>query len=197
MKYVNDFLKNFSSAKFPAFSANDAYLFLTKYNVSEGYARRFLNNLVRSGKIYKIKRNYYTCHDSPYTVGFAYAPFYYGLGTALNIHNLSEQQSQPTVISATKSMPQVQLFRNSKIFIHRISARMVFGVISVAFEGFEIPVSDIEKTLIDLVYFRYGVDDYVYENLAAGIDREKLNEYLDMCPGRTRKSVKRIMAEHV
>jgi predicted transcriptional regulator of viral defense system len=196
MKYVDDFVKNFNSQKFPVFTKSDAYLFLTKYRVSEGYAKRFLNNLVRSGKIYRIKRNYYTCHSSPYVVGFAFAPFYYGLGTALNIHDVTEQQSQPTVISATKSMPRVLLFRGAKVFIHRIKASMLFGIATFPFEGFDIPVSDIEKTLIDLVYFGYVVDDYVYENAVKAADKKKLNRYLGLCGMRIRKSVRELVAEY-
>lgn len=196
MKYVNDFIKNFSSPRFPTFTKSDAYLFLSQYGVSSGYAKRFLNNLVRSGKAYRIKRSYYTCHSSPYAVGFAFSPFYYGLGTALNIHDLTEQQSQPTIISATKSMPGVLIFRGTKIFIRRINVGMLFGINTVVFEGFEIPVSDIEKTLIDLVYFRYGVDDYVYENLVNGSDARKLNKYLSMCNNRIRKSVKLLASKY-
>ncbi len=193
MKYVADFLKYFYTPKFPVFTKTDAYLFLRQSDVTDAYAKKFLSNLVKSGRIYRIKRNHYTCYDDPYAAGFAFAPFYYGLGTALNMHNLTEQQSQPVVISATSVMPRTIIFNSKKIFIKRIRASMFFGVATLAYGAFEIPVSDIEKTFIDLIYFRYGVDEQVYENLTTKLDKIKLERYLKTCAPHIRKSADAIM----
>lgn len=193
MKYVADFLKYFHALKFPVFTKTDAYLFLWQSGATAAYTKRFLSNLVKSGRIYRIKRNYYTCYDDPYAAGFAFAPFYYGLGTALNIHNLTEQQSQPVVISATSIMPRTIVFNSKKIFIKRIRTNMFFGVATMAYGTFEIPVSDIEKTFIDLIYFRYGVDEQVYENIIRKVDKKRLERYLKICTPYIRKRAGMIM----
>ena len=93
-------------------------------------------------------------------------------------------------------MPRILLFNNTKIFVHRISIKMFFGVATTPFEDFEIPVSDAEKTLIDLVYFGYVVDDYVYPNLVSNADSKKLSGYLGMCSEDLRKSVKRVVSKY-
>lgn len=193
MKYVAEFLKYFSVPKFPVFTKTDAYLFLRRSGATEVYAKRFLSSLVKSRRISRIKKNYYTCYGDPYAVGFAFAPFYYGLGTALNMHNLTEQQSQPVVISATSVMPRAIVFNSKKIFIKRIRASMFFGIETMAYGAFEIPVSDVEKTFIDLIYFRYGVDEQVYENIIRKIDKKKLRRYLKICAPYIRKSTDRII----
>ena len=46
----------------------------------------------------------------------------------------------------------------------------------------EIPVSDIEKTLIDLVYYKENISKDVILEIKKKIDLIKLNEYLEKYP---------------
>ena len=54
MKYMKEFIAQFSSK--PAFSSYEARNFFTFRHGPEGYYKLVLNNLVRSGRIYRITR---------------------------------------------------------------------------------------------------------------------------------------------
>ena len=56
-------------------------------------------------------------------------------------------------------------------------------------DGIYVPISDIEKTLIDSVYFNAGFSSEIYRNLARKIDRKKLQGYLKRYSAIVRKRV--------
>ena len=196
MKYVAEFVKYFNTPKFPVFTKADAYLFLEQLGATEGYTKRFLGNLAKGGRIRRVKRNYYTCHSNPYVVGFAFSPFYYGLSTALGMYGISEQQSQPVVITATTAIPRTLIFNGKKVFIRRIDEKMFFGVSTAMVDLFEVPVSDVEKTLIDMVYFRYKTEDYAYERLVKMCDSRRLDRYSRSYAQKFRKSVAKLVTKY-
>lgn len=187
MKYVNDFIKEFE--KYPAFTSRDAHLALMKLGGGSTYTERFLAMMTKSGKLYKITRGYYSVHDDPYVAGYAFAPFYYGLATALTQNNLWEQETNPVIISATKAMPRTLRAFNTNISIRRIDKKMFFGYKEIYINKFPVPISNTEKTLIDIVYFNYKVEEYVYENIANKIDRDVLGKYLKKCSARLKTRV--------
>ena len=50
-------------------------------------------------------------------------------------------------------------------------------------------VSDVEKTLIDFVYFKEPLQDEVLEEIRGRIEKNKLNEYLEQCRPGIKKRV--------
>ena len=51
------------------------------------------------------------------------------------------------------------------------------------------PYSDIEKTFIDMIYFKQPLDEETLKNFREKLNKKKLNSYLKHYPRRTRKIV--------
>jgi len=66
---------------------------------------------------------------------------------------------------------------------------MFFGFDFVSYSGMFVPVSDIEKTLIDLVYFREPLSKEVLKELNKRIDQKKLKKYLSRAPRYVREKL--------
>lgn len=177
MKYVKPFLEYFRG--FPAFTANDARLFLRKNGASSGYYMIFIHNLIRSSRAFGVKKGYYTLYDDPTIASFAFSPFYFGLETALTYHNLWDYMT-PISIITTKTVRSGQreiLGRN--VDVRRIQKDKFFGYSMVHYkDGFYMPIADIEKTFIDSVYFHTIFGKEVYANMSRKIDKKKLDMYL-------------------
>ena len=52
-----------------------------------------------------------------------------------------------------------------------------------------LPYSDIEKTFIDMVYFKQPLDNEAIENFKEKIDKKKLKDYLKKYPKKSREKV--------
>lgn len=59
---------------------------------------------------------------------------------------------------------------------------MFFGYIMVKGESFYYPVSDLEKTFLDLVYFDISLRNDTLRRLVDRLDQKKLKEYLVRSP---------------
>jgi predicted transcriptional regulator of viral defense system len=77
----------------------------------------------------------------------------------------------------------------SSVLIHRIKPEYMFGSDYVKIDGLFLPVSDLEKTLIDFFYFKEPLDGDVLKKLRKEIDKEKLLIYLKKYPKKFRESV--------
>ena len=177
MKYVKQFLEYFRA--FPTFTANDARLFLQKGGANSDYYMIFMHNLIKSGRAFSIKKGYYTLYDDLTIASFAFSPFYFGLETALTYHNLWDYMT-PISIITTKTVRSGQreiIGRN--VDVRRIQKSKFFGYSMVQYkDGFYMPMADIEKTLIDSVYFHTIFSKEVYANMSRKIDKKKLDMYL-------------------
>ena len=155
-----------------------------------------MHNLIGSKRAFQVKRGYYTLHDDLMVAGFAFAPFYYGLETALTYHKLWDYMT-PITIMTTKSVRS----GNRSVFgrnvsIRRISKKMFFGYSLVKYEElFYIPMADIEKTLIDSVYFHQPSKE-VYRSILDRTDVRNLRNYLKACPKAVRSQVKVLIDEY-
>ncbi len=188
MKYVKQFLRYFE--QFPAFTTRDVKLFLRKNGASKGYYRVFMHNLVRSGRAFGIKKGAYTLYDDPMMGGFTFSPFYYGLETALTYHKLWDYVTPVTIVTTRRiTGSKIELLgRNTTV--RRIQRKLFFGYSMVGYGGgFYIPMADIEKTLIDSVYFHTRFSRDVYLKMAKRIDAAKLNSYLKQYSGIVKKQV--------
>jgi predicted transcriptional regulator of viral defense system len=180
MSAVSDLIERFRRE--PAFSARDAQVFFRARKVSPAYRNLLLHNLVRKGKLFRIAKGRYTFRDEMQSVGFAFQPFYYGLQDALSLRNLWEQETVPVVITARRVRSGLRKFAGGNYLVRRISRRMFFGFEAAEYGDFWIPVSDAEKTLIDLVYFRQPISDETIVEIRKVMRKEVMREYLKRVP---------------
>ncbi|MCJ7816270.1 MAG: hypothetical protein MUP55_00285 [Candidatus Aenigmarchaeota archaeon] len=141
------------------------------------YAYLLLNRLLKTGQIKRITRGYYTIHEEPSLIAYCLKPAYLGLQDAMSLHNLWEQETNPIVLTTRRVRPGIRKVFGSNVIIRRISPKHFFGYDYVRQGEFLLPVSDIEKTFIDMVYFR-EMRKEMAKAFRRRIDREKLREYL-------------------
>lgn len=191
MKFMKEFIHAFSNR--PAFEVSDVKLFLQRRNASNGYHKLLIQNMLKSGRIHKITKGAYTFYDEVQFTGFAFLPFYYGLEDALSLRGFWEQETNPVIITPRKVRNGVRQFDSRNYVVRRIDRKMFFGYTFIKYEEFYIPVSDTEKTLIDLIYFDVKVPDEVIHTLVMSLQRKTLNDYLEETPDFLRKRVKNIV----
>ena len=137
-----------------------------------------LHNLEKKGEVYRITSGIYTFQEDIRVVGFAFRPFYYGLEDALYLRGLLEQGSNPVIISTRKVRSGLRSFRGRNYVIHRIGSRHFFGFELIRSGDMWIPVSDVEKTLLDLIYFRHYIQDDSLKGIMRLISKDKIERYL-------------------
>jgi len=193
MTYVKIFLKYFE--EFPVFTVNDVKLFLKKNGAGKEYYKLFIHNMVKGGKIFVIKRGCYTIHDDPMIAGFAFSPLYYGLETSLTYYKLWDYITPITIITTNRvRKSNIELLgRNASL--RSISKDKFFGYASVDYkEGIYLPIADIEKTVIDSIYFHARFSKGIYAKIVGRIDHKKLDYYLKSYNKIIRKQVDDLLA---
>jgi len=154
-----------------------------------GYIYLMLNNMVCSGEIYRITRGMYSIYNDPVISVFCFKPSYLGLQEALSVHNLWEQETN-TVILTTKTVREgIRVVFDNNIIIRRIKSKYFFGFEYKKYGDFYVPVSDIEKTLIDLVYFCQPLDREVVHNFRTKLNMKKLQIYIKRYDSSTAEKV--------
>jgi len=162
--------------------------FFNKKN--EKYIYLIINNLLKKEEIKKNTRGYYTINEDPSLMVFCLKPAYLGLQDALSIHNLWEQETNPVVITTKKIRQGVRKVFGNNVFLRRISGKYLFGVDYIKQGDFYYPYSDIEKTLIDMFYYKQYMDEELLKNFKKRIDKKKLNNYLKKYPKKLAESFK-------
>jgi predicted transcriptional regulator of viral defense system len=176
-------------SQYPAFTYKEVE-FYTGRSVPD--LARVLSYMKKTGRIYTIRKGVYTTTKDSMLSGFAYTPFYYGMLSAMTIRGLWTQESRPDIITIRKvrnSRKAVFGDRTDVVFVHHIPARYFFGYDIVKYGRFMLPVSDAEKTLIDLFYYRVRLAVQNYGNLLAAVRQRKLKEYLMTYDAHTVSSV--------
>lgn len=191
MKYMKDFTAHFSS--FSVFTISDARLFLTDRGAGREYVYLLITNLLRSGRIKKLKRGFYTFRDDPMLAGFAFSPSYHGLQDALSLHNLWEQETNTIIITPRRVRIGMREMLGGNVLVRKIGRPMFFGFESMRYGDLWINVSDVEKTLIDFIYFNEPLDGATLHAMRGKIDAEKMKQYLVRCPERVRAKVPKLL----
>lgn len=186
-KYTKEVREHFKTA--PAFTITDLRVFLGKKGISKGYLYLLVHNLMERGELKRISRGVYTFHSDVQVVGFGFGPFYYGLQEALSLRNLWEQETNPVVITPRKVRNGLRRFQGANYVVRRINRGMFFGFETVRYGDFWIPVSDVEKTLIDFVYFKQPLSAETLAEIELRLDRQKLDGYLKRCPAWVKKRI--------
>lgn len=179
MRYIQKFRKHFSAR--PVFTIRDAKFFLSELGASKEYQYLLISNLLKKGEIKKIKKGAYTFGIDPSIANFAFSPSYHGLQDALSLLDLWDQETNTIIITPLKVRIGVREILGGKVFVRRIDRSMFFGFDSIRYFDYILPVSDVEKTLIDFVYFKEPLPNTVLKEMKKKIDKGKLNGYLDRC----------------
>jgi len=143
------------------------------------YTKQLIRNLLLCGKIKRLSKGFYTSREDPSLIVFCFKQSYLGLQDALSKHGLWEQETIPVVISSDKIRPGIRNINGSNVLIKRIDKKYFFGIEYKKEEDIYLPYSDIEKTLIDMVYFRQKISKEALHNLKKLVNKKKLTSYLN------------------
>ncbi len=158
-----------------------------KKNVKQ-YSKQLVRNLLLKGKIKKITKGFYTKHDDP-SLSVLCFDGYLGLQDGLSLHNLWEQETIPVVITPKKVRQGIRKILGTNVLVRRIDRKYFFGFDYIKSGEFYLPVSDIEKTFIDFIYFKETLGKEVLKNIKKKIDNKKLNIYLKKYQKKFRENV--------
>ncbi|MGC8676286.1 MAG: type IV toxin-antitoxin system AbiEi family antitoxin domain-containing protein [Candidatus Micrarchaeia archaeon] len=192
MKYINEIRRRFNDPRVPVFRSSELRLL----GINTAYQKLLLHNMLKKGEIKRVAKGAYTFHDTADVVCFAFMPAYYGLEDALSIRHISDQATNPIVVTVRNVRQGERTFDGKKYLVYRIDKRLFFGYGLVQRGGMWLPVSDVEKTLIDMVYFKIGIRDELWHSILKIIDKGRLYEYLARCNDKTRKRVEEELAKH-
>lgn len=171
MREVKAFIKNV-----PVFRSKDIEVMVR----NKKYAHVALHNMIKNGEIRRITKGCYcySTYEDPILSVFCFRPAYIGLQEALSLHNVWEQETNVVIVTTKRARIGVREVFENNVIVHRINPKYFFGFDLLEYENFHIPVSDLEKTFIDLVYFGEIPDKEVIRILKKRIDVKKLKSYL-------------------
>ncbi len=153
------------------------------------YTKILIRNLLASGKIKKLAKGQYTIHENPQLLVFCFRQAYFGLQDALSFHNLWEQETIPVIITTQKVRAGIRRILGANVLVRRINKKYFFGFDYFKQGDYYFPYSDIEKTFIDLIYFKGRISREVLENMLEKLDRKKLLKYLSSYSKKTKQEV--------
>ncbi|MEK6867986.1 MAG: hypothetical protein AABX98_04135 [Nanoarchaeota archaeon] len=153
------------------------------------YVKLLVHNLLLQGKIKRLTKGYYSRTDDPSLLVFCMKPAYLGLQDALSVHNLWEQETIPIIITTQKVRQGIRSIFGTNVLIRRIDKNYSFGIEYIQQEDFYFPYSDIEKTLIDMVYFKQYLRSDVLKKMRKRVDTKKLKLYLSHYPKKFQQKV--------
>lgn len=182
---LREFLK-----KTPIFRVRDVELIVKNKN----YSYLILHNLVSKGEIKRIIKGWYSIHEDPIVAVFCFKPAYIGLQEALSLHEIWEQETNVIIVTTRKVRIGIRKILDNNVILHRMDQKYFFGFDYLKYGNFFIPVSDVEKTLIDLIYFNEIPGKDVLKEIKKQINKEKLKRYLNKFPVKFRERVYRFIA---
>ncbi len=190
-KYLRSFREHFKNRNY--FTIGDAERFLKQWGANKDYVRLMLCQMKKRSEIIRLKRGYYSFKEDLDGIGFLFEPFYYGLQEALSLHDLWEQETNLVIITTRKVRTGLRSILGRNILIRRINKRMFFGYeIKRTADAF-LPVSDVEKTLIDFAYFRIAVPKNALDKMIKKINKNRLDVYLRKVDQPLKNRVKKIL----
>lgn len=197
MEINKEILKKFST--YPTFTYRDVKLYLRGKSQGKTNTARLLSYLKSRGKIYTIRKGVYSTTRDSTVSGFAHIPFYYGLLSALTIRGLWTQDSRLEIMTIKRVRSSSEMIfgdKDNKVFLHHVPMKYFFGFDLVLYGKFTVPVSDPEKTLIDLFYYRKKLSIQNYSGLLMAVNLRKLNHYLKKYDAHTMAVVKNFVKKY-
>ncbi len=157
------------------------------------YAYLLLNKMVRKGEFFRLTKGWYSSQDDPTLAVFCFKPSYLGLQEALSIHNLWEQETN-TIILTTQTVREGQrIILKKNVVVRRLPKKLFFGIEYKLYGGMYVPVSDMEKTFLDLIYFNQPIDVGIIKIVKKKNNLKKMQEYLKHYDKETKQKVQEII----
>ncbi len=183
---------------YPVFTNRDVRLFLGRKAKAANVAR-LLSHMKRAGRIHQVVRGVYSATVDERVSGFAFQPFYYGTLYALTLRELWTQNSRPEIITLKKIRKSGILIFGGKVGVklHHLTPKRFFGFDMLVVGGMKVPVSDPEKTLIDLFFYKIRLPIQEYDGILNAINVKKLDSYLKAYDGHTRKTVMNFVKKYL
>ena len=150
-----------------------------------------ISRMAKAGKVFTILKGSYSLQRRDELSGFAFAPFYYGGLAALMVRDLIDDQVKMEIMT-TRAVKRsfVSIYDgSSSVIIHHTPRKYYFGFGDVSYGNITVPVSDPEKTLIDLFYYKIRLSIQDNADLLKAVSRKKLAGYLKAYDKRMAKRV--------
>lgn len=186
-KYLNN-IKNLFR-KSPVVSSSSISRLINNKKKIKQYQKQLIRNLMLKGKIKRLAKGFYTIHDDTSLIVFCFKPSYLGLQDSLSFYELWEQETIPIIITSRKIRQGIRSISGMNILIRRIDKKYLFGFKYQKEGNFYFPYSNIEKTFIDMIYFKQKISNEVIKNILKKINKRRLNRYLKIYPKKFRKKV--------
>lgn len=186
IKYINEIRRLFRDS--PIVDIGSLKRFIKKND--KDYIYLLINGMLKRGEVKRITKGFYSIHEDPSLIVFCFKPSYLGLQNAMSFHNLWEQETNPVILTTRKVKNGVRNVFGRNVVMRRIDKKYIFGFEHYQDGDFYFPYSDIEKTFIDMLYYRQSLSREVLASFKKKINREKLEDYLKLYPKKFRKKVK-------
>lgn len=141
----------------------DAELAMNLLKISKMHAYNLLKNMYRKGALDKVKANLYVripahiVHDKgkyvedPILVAkHIVKPYFFSYYTALTLHGLAHQVTRNYYLSTTKHVSKVE-YHGNIIRPIILTQQRFFGFEKKEYEKGEVVVSDLERTIVDVI----------------------------------------------
>lgn len=156
------------------------------------YAYLIVSHMLKRGEIKRITKGYYSIHDDPVLAAYCFRPCYIGLEEAMSFHGIWEQETNLILVTTKKVRRGIRKVFGTNVLVRNIFPKYFFGFDYLKYGDFVVPISDVEKTFIDIIYFRQigkGFDKKILREFRKRIDGKKLNSYLKKYPLKFRKRI--------
>lgn len=180
---IREFIKSV-----PVFRVRDIELLVGNRN----YTHLILHKLTKKGEIKRVAKGWYSLYDDPIVSVFCFKPAYIGLQEALSLHNLWEQETNVVIITTKKVRVGIRELLGNNVILRTIEPKYFFGFDLIKYESLFVPVSDIEKTLIDFVYFKESLARETLREIIKRMNKQKLIEYLKKYPSKFKQKVRKL-----
>ena len=191
IKYINEVREFFKES--PVVGIDSLKKFIPKKD--KRYIHLLISNLLKKKDIKKITKGFYTIYEDPSLAVFCFKPSYLGLQNALSFYNLWEQETNPVVVTTRNLRKGIRKVFGRNVLVRRLDKKYMFGFNLEKDGDFYFPYSDIEKTFIDLVYFKQPLDKEVIREFKRKLDRKKLLSYLKAYSKKFRKRVLKVIGD--
>lgn len=168
--------------KSPVVSFDSIEKIVTGRKNKKQYAKQLIRNLLLKGKVHKLAKGWYTSRDDAQLAVFCFQPAYLGMQDALSFHSLTEQETIPVIVTIQRVKQGIRNIMGINVLVRRIKKEYFFGFESYEQNGMYLPYSNIEKTLIDMLYFRENISKEVLNCILKKMDTKRFGDYLKRYP---------------
>lgn len=190
-KYIDKILNLFD--KSPVVDYSSIERVVREKNNRSSYTKQLVRGLIKNGKIKRITKGYYTKTEDYQLSVFCFKPAYLGLQDALSFYNIWEQETIPVIVTIRKIRPGIRKVFGKNVLLRKLNKKYFFGYEYLEDNNFYLPYSDIEKTFIDMVYFKQRIDEETLKTIKSKINKTKLNLYLKKYPKIINKKVNNLL----